>query len=217
MRNIIFIAPPAAGKGTMSKMLVDKCGYIHISTGDLLREAKNSTDELGTKISNLLSTGKLVPDEIVLELLDNRIKKDDCQNGFILDGYPRNIKQVDSLLKLFNELNIKDYIAIYLDVDYLEAINRTLGRLVCPKCGTSYNKYKEKTKPKVTGICDKCQTSLIERSDDTEETFKIRYQTYIEETKPVIDYFQSIGKLKTVKSIDDIDVMLEQIIKLLEA
>lgn len=217
MRNIIFIAPPAAGKGTMSKMLVDKYGYIHISTGDLLREAKNSADELGTKISNLLSAGKLVPDDIVLELLDNRIKKDDCQNGFILDGYPRNIKQVDSLLKLFNELNIKDYIAIYLDVDYLEAINRTLGRLVCPKCGTSYNKYKEKIKPKVTGICDKCQTSLIERSDDTEETFKIRYQTYIEETKPVIDYFQSIGKLKTVKSIDDIDVMLEQIIKLLEA
>ena len=115
MKNIIFIAPPAAGKGTMSTLLKNKYNYVHISTGDLLRDAKSKNDEFGKMLAGMLSSGKLVPDEIVLELLENRIKQDDAKKGFILDGYPRNIKQVDSLIKLFNELNINDYAPLYLD------------------------------------------------------------------------------------------------------
>ena len=188
MKNIIFIAPPAAGKGTMSTLLKNKYNYVHISTGDLLRDAKSK----------------------------NRIKQDDAKRGFILDGYPRNIKQVDSLIKLFNELNINDYVVIYLDVDYEEAMHRTLGRMICSNCKSSFNKFKEATRPKVDGICDFCGSKLEVRADDTEETFKVRYQTYIEDTKPVLDYFKKVGKLENIKVNDNPQEMLENIEKYLE-
>lgn len=216
MKNIIFIAPPAAGKGTMSSLLEEKYGYVHISTGDLLREAKNKNDELGIKLTTMLSSGKLVPDEIVLDLLYNRIKMDDCKKGFILDGYPRNVSQIDSLMKIFDELNIDNYTVIYLDVLYEEAMQRTLGRLTCPKCKSGFNKFKEATKPKVEGICDKCGSVLEVRSDDTEETFKIRYNTYVNDTKPVVDYFKDINKLEVVEVSDSPQEMLSQIEKILE-
>lgn len=216
MKNIIFIAPPAAGKGTMSTLLKNKYNYVHISTGDLLRDAKSKNDEFGKMLAGMLSSGKLVPDEIVLELLENRIKQDDAKKGFILDGYPRNVKQVDSLIKLFNELNTNDYVVIYLDVDYEEAMHRTLGRMICSNCKSSFNKFKEATRPKVDGICDFCGSKLEVRADDTEETFKVRYQTYIEDTKPVLDYFKKIGKLENIKVNDNPQEMLENIEKYLE-
>ena len=201
MKNIIFIAPPAAGKGTMSTLLKNKYNYVHISTGDLLRDAKSKNDEFGKMLAGMLSSGKLVPDEIVLELLENRIKQDDAKRGFILDGYPRNIN---------------DYVVIYLDVDYEEAMHRTLGRMICSNCKSSFNKFKEATRPKVDGICDFCGSKLEVRADDTEETFKVRYQTYIEDTKPVLDYFKKIGKLENIKVNDNPQEMLENIEKYLE-
>ncbi|MDD5835684.1 MAG: nucleoside monophosphate kinase [bacterium] len=216
MKNIIFIAPPAAGKGTMSSLLEAKYNYVHISTGDLLRDAKSENNELGTKLKEMLGSGKLVPDNIVLDLLYNRIKIEDKTHSFILDGYPRNRSQVDSLMNIFKELDINDFIGVYLDCDYEEAMKRTLGRLVCPNCKRSFNKFKTATKPKVEGICDNCGSVLETRNDDTEETFKVRYQSYMNETKPVIDYFQSINRLVTVKSTDNPDEMLKEIEKYLE-
>ena len=214
MKNIIFIAPPAAGKGTQSDLLISKYGYEHISTGDLLREEVASGSELGLNISELMKKGALISDDIVNELLVKALSA--TTKPFILDGYPRNIKQVDSLIKLFNELNINDYVVIYLDVDYEEAMHRTLGRMICSNCKSSFNKFKEATRPKVDGICDFCGNKLEVRADDTEETFKVRYQTYIEDTKPVLDYFKKVGKLENIKVNDNPQEMLKNIENYLE-
>src|SRR5574344_111107 len=216
MKNIIFIAPPAAGKGTFSDMLAKKYGYEHISTGDLLRDAKNKNDALGQEISQLMSSGKLVPDKIVLELLENYIKKIDPSKRFILDGVPRNVSQIAPVLNIFKEMGIDDYVVIFLDVDYEKAMKRTLGRLTCPKCKRGYNEFSEEFKPKEDNLCDDCQTELVRRNDDTAETFKIRYDTYMSETAPIVDYFKKIGKLELItvldKAVDNLP-QIERIIK----
>ena len=216
MKNIIFIAPPAAGKGTMSSLLKAKYGYMHISTGDLLRDAKNQDNELGRKLVTMLSSGKLVPDEIVLELLEKSLDNRDKGIPFILDGYPRNLSQVDSLLNLFKKDDIDNYIAIYLDIYYEKAMHRTLGRLTCKNCGNSFNKYIEATRPKVDGICDNCGSKLEIRSDDNEGTFKIRYDEYMNNTKPVVDYFNKINRLGVVNVTDNLEETLLQVEKYLE-
>lgn len=215
MKNIIFIAPPAAGKGTMSKLLSDKYNYLHISTGDLLRKAKEKNDELGRQIESLLNSGKLLPDEIVYKVLDNCIKNIH-NKPFILDGFPRNIDQVYYLEKLFKELNLNNYIVIYLDIDYDKAMARALGRLICPICNKNYNKYIETTKPKVENTCDICGSQLIIRNDDNEETFKIRYDTYVKETASILNYYKENNKLSNIIVNDNPQSMLKEIEKLLE-
>lgn len=200
MKNIIFIAPPAAGKGTQSDLLVRKHGYIHISTGDLLRNEVNSKTELGIKLAEIMSSGALVSDEIVTELLRKRLSLSDVDNGFILDGYPRNIAQAEILTNLLNELGKKIDAVIYLDMDVNEALHRALGRVTCPKCGRGYNKYEEATKPKVDNICDDCNETLTSRSDDTEETFKIRFNAYVENTEPLLNYYKEAGILNVINN-----------------
>ncbi len=152
MKNVIFIAPPAAGKGTQSQMLID-LGYIHISTGDMLREEIASNSPLGKEIGKIIENGNLVRDEIVFELIKNKLSN--LNKPFILDGYPRTIKQVEMLDKLLKELNINNYEVIYLDLSLEDALKRALGRLTC-ECGASYNIYYESLQPKQVGICDKC-------------------------------------------------------------
>ena len=154
--NIIFIAPPAAGKGTQSFLLEEKYNYKHISTGDLLREEITKKTELGANIESIISKGELVSDEIITTLLKNELKKLKHQK-FILDGYPRNIAQAETLENIFNELNIENYGTIYLSLDEETATKRALGRIVCSKCGASYNTYFKNLMPKEDGICDKCQ------------------------------------------------------------
>ena len=198
MKNIIFIAPPAAGKGTQSDLLKKNYGYVHISTGDLLRNEVASGSELGQELDNIMQSGTLVSDDIVTKLLNNRLMQSDCKNGFILDGYPRNINQAKKLDELINDLNIKIEAAIYLDMDEELAMHRALGRLTCPDCARGYNKYEEVLKPKEMGICDDCKIALVSRSDDNEETFKERFNTYIENTKPLLDYYRESGILYVV-------------------
>ena len=198
MKNIIFIAPPAAGKGTQSDLLKRNYGYVHISTGDLLRNEVASGSELGQELADIMQSGALVSDDIVTRLLNNRLMKSDCKNGFILDGYPRNINQAKKLNNLLDDLNIKIEAAIYLDMDEEIAMHRALGRVTCPNCGRGYNKYEEVLKPKKMGICDDCGTELVSRSDDNEETFKERFNTYIENTKPLLDYYRESGILYVV-------------------
>jgi len=171
---------------------------------------------LGAKISSLLSTGKLVPDDIVLSLLYNRIQKMDAKSAFILDGFPRKLNQVTELMHIFEEMDVTDYVVIYLAIDYEEAMHRTLGRMICENCKQSFNKYKEATKPKVDGICDFCGSELKLRDDDTESTFKVRYQDYMDATKPVIDYFRNHGKLVVVDANGNPQEMFKQIEKNLE-
>jgi len=214
--NIIFIAPPAAGKGTQSALLEDKYGYAHLSTGDLLREEIKKNTDLGIRIEKIISKGELVSDEIITELLKNELNKYKDKK-FILDGYPRNIAQAETLNKIFDELNIENYVTIYLSIDEETAKKRALGRVVCSNCGASYNTYFQNLKPKKDGICDKCNSELKQRTDDNEETFKKRFTTYIEVTNPVLDYYKSKNKLSVVDSNQESTAIFKDIEKVLES
>ena len=197
MQDIILIAPPAAGKGTQAKLLSSKYQIPHISTGDLLRVA---TGELGDIVKKTMESGALVSDDLVLKLLEERISKEDCQNGIILDGFPRNVSQAESYMKLLEKLNRPLGYVIYLDASKEVTQKRIVGRLSCPTCGAVYNDQIDDNKPKKFGTCDICNGPLTKRSDDNLETFLKRYQTYMNETYPLLDYFRSKGKLFTVGS-----------------
>lgn len=204
MVNFVFIAPPAAGKGTQSKLLVDKYGYNHISTGDLLREEVANKTALGIQINEIISSGKLVDDEIVLTLLKNKLMSVLSLNKpFIIDGFPRTPNQAEMLTKCFNDLNVSNYKVIYMDLDYEEAKKRVLGRLVCSGCGKSYNDMVESLMPEQEGICDSCSSKLEKRSDDTESTFKDRFDTYINNAKPILDYYKDLNKLINIDASKD--------------
>lgn len=212
MKNIIFIAPPAAGKGTQSDLLVEKYGYIHISTGDLLREEIASGSELAEEINAIIKEGKLVSDEIVAKLLTNRLSQQDVkEKGFILDGYPRNIAQAKTLEEILEETENELGVAIYLELDEETAMKRALGRMTCPKCKKGYNKFLDGFKPKEEGICDACGSKLETRVDDNEESFKNRFQTYIENTSPLLEFYNAAGILKTVSSLNEKNEIFERI------
>lgn len=198
MKNVLFIAPPAGGKGTQSEMLVENFDYIHISTGDLLRELDKTTP-LGKMVESLLKEGKMIDDDIVLDLLKGKME---TLNGrpFILDGFPRNIAQAESLELLLKDLNLSLDAVIELDVPYDVLLKRAIGRVTCPKCKATFNNFFKK--PQIEGICDKCGSELVHRSDDTEETFKVRYDTYVELTMPLIDFYKDRGSYVKVDGLD---------------
>ena len=195
MKSIIFIAPPAAGKGTQSELLVDKYNYEHISTGDILRNAVESKSELGNKVKQIMDEGKLVSDDVMIKLISNKLSNA-SNKPFILDGFPRTLEQAKALTILLNEKNI-DYQVIYLELSEEKAKERILGRRTC-KCGRSYNIYNEKLKPKVDNICDYCGSTLEKRSDDNEESFKKRYSTFVTNNGPIIEYYKKLNNLVTI-------------------
>ena len=199
MKNIIFIAPPAAGKGTQSKLVSAEYNIPHISTGDLLREEVNSGSDLGVYLKQEMDKGNLISDETITTLLKNRLSKSDWANGYILDGYPRNVTQAKIYENLLKELNKDLGSVIFLDIDKSLALERTLSRIVCPNCGASYNLNIESLKPIKEGICDKCNNTLKIRSDDNKETFLNRFDTYINNTKELIDYYDKLGVLSRIK------------------
>ena len=195
MKNIIFIAPPAAGKGTVSARICDKYNIPHISTGDLLRdEIKNST-KLGLEIKDAMARGEFVSDEVITKLLKKRLSNKDCKKGYILDGYPRNVNQAIVYDKLLEELDFDLGKVILLDIDKDVAMQRALSRLVCSKCGLSYNLLNNELSPVKEGICDSCGSPLKSRSDDNEETFINRFNTYMNETFPLVDYYEKKNNL----------------------
>ena len=200
MKSLIFIAPPAAGKGTQSEIISKKYNIPSISTGDLLREARTEESEIGKIIREKQDKGLLVDDEIVLELLKKRLNESDCNNGYILDGFPRNVEQAVAYEKILNELNKDLGVVILLEVDKELAKKRITGRLNCPKCKAVFNELFENMKPAKEGICDHCGTLLVKRSDDNEETFEQRYLTYLEKTEPLVNYYESKGNLFRVDS-----------------
>jgi len=214
MKNIILIAAPAAGKGTLSELLASIYGYAHISTGDLLRDASREKSELGIKISNMLKNGELVTDEIVFELLENRLNKEDTLNGYILDGFPRTLPQAKKYDEMIERLNKDLGIVVVLNTEYETLRKRIVGRMLCKDCGSIYNTLTGVNTPKVENICDKCGGSLYKRSDDNEESFKTRYETYLEKTEPLIEYYKEKGNLYFINSsskesmLKDIEVLL---------
>ncbi len=198
MKNIIFIAPPAAGKGTVSDFLVRNCNYEHISTGDLLREEIRRGSPLGEELDKIIKEGNLVSDEFMIKLMDEKIKALPKDKPFILDGFPRTIKQAESLDKMLVSNNVTNNMVVFLDIALEDALARVLGRIICPKCGRSYNINHEEVKPKVDNICDDCGIELEKRDDDTEESFKIRFDSYLTNTKPIIEYYEKKNMLKRV-------------------
>lgn len=209
MKNIIFIAPPAAGKGTQSLLLKEKYNLAHISTGDLLRNAQNEESERGNYIKECLKSGRLVSDEITLELLTERLKQKDCKNGYILDGFPRNLDQAIAYEKLLENLHIDLGVVIFLDVPKELAEKRIIGRESCPNCGAVFNDQIEVSMPKIEGICDVCGSKLKKRKDDNPETFSVRYDTYMEHTQPLIDHYKKMGALYTVPSTEKYETFKE--------
>lgn len=210
MKNVIFIAPPAAGKGTCSEYLIKNLGYEHLSTGDLLREEIASGSDLGKKIDSIISKGNLVDDEFMIKLVQGKLESLDSNQHFILEGFPRTIVQAEKLDNMFQDLNITNVVVIFLDVDFDLALKRTLGRINCPKCKRSYNLYFEEKKPMKDNICDDCNIELIKRNDDNEESFKVRFDSYMKDANLIIEHYKNLGILKSVKATD-LDKMLKEV------
>lgn len=205
--NITFISAPAAGKGLISSMLNEKYGFPHVSIGDLLR----GVDE--EKIKKQLEHGEFVDNDLIAKLLKERLYKSDCENGFILDGFPRNMSQISIYEDICEHVNGKKNIIIVLDIPREIGEKRITGRRVCLNCGYVFNEYFHK--PKVSGICDHCSHKLIKRTDDNIDTYEKRYNTYLKETKPVIDYFEAKGNVYHVDGSKSGDVTFSEIEKII--
>ena len=207
--NLILIAPPAAGKGTMASRLHEEYGLVCISAGELLRGVDPNT-ELGHQIRDIQSRRELVNDEITNKLMKERLMKDDVKNGFILDGYPRHMPQVYAVKEMLKELNLKVDYAVLLNVDYETALKRTLGRQICPKCKQTYNKLTGVNAPLVDNMCNDCHVELTTRNDDNEETFKAGYSAYLKNCAPVIEYFRNEGILIELDASGDPEKTFEE-------
>ena len=215
MKNIIFIAPPAAGKGTQSELLCNKYGLLHISTGDLLREESKKETELGKEIKDKMSTGKLIDDAVIIELLKNKLIEIG-NKSIILDGFPRTVVQAETYDEMLDELNLDLGYVIVLDVDKELLEKRIVGRVSCPKCGNVYNELIEELKPMQEGLCNNCHTKLVKRADDNSESFKVRYETYLNTTKPLISYYESKGCLYHVDGNSSKHQIFDNIVNILE-
>ena len=195
--NIIFIAPPAAGKGTQSELLCSKYNFNHISTGDLIRETINNNSPKSEELKKIMAQGKLVSDEFILELIKDKLGDGD----YIFDGFPRTINQAKMFDELLATLNKKVDYVIYLTVSKELACKRILGRISCPNCSKVYNDQIDESKPKQDRVCDVCGTTLARRNDDNLESFNKRFDTYIKETSPLLDYYEN--KLYKINSEKD--------------
>lgn len=214
MKSIILIAAPAAGKGTEASKLKEQFGIPHISTGDLLRSERANGGEYSAIIADYQDRGALVPFDIVINLLKNRILQSDCENGYILDGFPRDLKQAEAYDKILAEINKELGYVIVLDVDKEIAKSRISGRYSCPNCGQVYN-INTDMKPKQEGLCDYCHVMLTHRSDDDPEVYEQRYASYIENTKPLIDYYNAKGVVFHVNAGISAENTHEQILNIL--
>ena len=212
--NIILMGPPGAGKGTQSERILDYCSIPHISTGDMFREAIKNQTELGVLAQSYINKGLLVPDEVTIGLVKERLSRDDCKNGYLLDGFPRTIPQAEALQALAKEISRPVQLVINIEADKEELIKRISGRRVCPKCGNSY--HLAFRLPKVENTCDACGSELIQRKDDTIESLNVRLDAYENQTKPLIDFYSNLGLCKTVNGLQSIDDVFNDIQKLLD-
>ena len=186
---IVLFSAPSAGKGTQAIKLKEYYGLPHISAGELLRERRKIDDQIGNIIALKQDSGELVDQEIINGILIDRLSQNDCKKGLILDGYPRTISQAESLSKLLGELNKEINYVFYLNVTKEEMIKRSLGRLICDKCGATYNKFNQDYGPIKEDYCDKCNSKLVNRIDDKEEVINKRYEEFLKESIPLIDYY----------------------------
>ena len=211
--KIIMLGAPGAGKGTQAKMIAEKYSVPHISTGDIFRANIKNGTELGMEAKKYMDQGLLVPDELTVKILLDRVAQDDCQNGYVLDGFPRTIPQAEVLDKALNEISDKIDYAINVDVPDENIIRRMSGRRACLTCGATY--HIEHSPPKTEGICDVCGKELVLRDDDKPETVKNRLDVYHEQTQPLIDFYQAKGILKEVDGTVDMKDVFAAIVAIL--
>ena len=211
--KIIMLGAPGAGKGTQAKMIAEKCGIPHISTGDIFRAKIKNGTELGAKAKEYMDKGLLVPDELVCDLVVDRIQQADCEKGYILDGFPRTIPQAEALENALNAIEQKLDYAIDIDVPDENIINRMSGRRACVGCGATYHVLFNPTK--VEGKCDVCGESLILRDDDKPETVKKRLDVYHTQTQPLIDFYTERKVLVEVDGTQSMDKVFDDIMKIL--
>ncbi|MEE1243960.1 MAG: adenylate kinase [Frisingicoccus sp.] len=211
--KIIMLGAPGAGKGTQAKKIADLCNIPHISTGDIFRANIKEGTELGKKAKAYMDAGELVPDELVCDLVVDRIQQDDCTKGYILDGFPRTIPQAEALTNALNAIEQKMEYALNFDVPDENIIHRMAGRRSCVGCGATY--HVEFNPPKVEGVCDICGEKLVLRDDDKPETVTNRLNVYHEQTQPLIDYYEKQGIVYTMDGTQSMDKVFEDIRKIL--
>lgn len=211
--RLILLGAPGAGKGTQASVLNQKLSVPHISTGDIFRANIKGGTELGKKAKEYMDKGMLVPDELTIEIVKDRLKQDDCKNGFIMDGFPRTIPQAEFLDKALKEMGLEIDVALNIHVDDEDIIQRMSGRRSCPGCGMTYHVVHNA--PKVENVCDKCGTALIQRADDKAETVLERLKTYHQLTEPLIHYYDKQGKMKTAFGKDSVENTSNEVMKVL--
>ncbi|WP_174615417.1 adenylate kinase [Virgibacillus ihumii] len=207
--NLILMGLPGAGKGTQAEKINEKYNIPHISTGDMFRLAIKEGTELGTKAKSYMDQGELVPDEVTIGIVKERLGKDDCKNGFLLDGFPRTIAQAEALQSILTDMNETIDYVLHVDVPKEKLLERLTGRRICPTCGATYHVIYNP--PKVEGKCDKDGAELIQREDDQEETVKNRLDVNVKQAQPLLDYYQEKGYLVKVDGDQDIDQVFQDI------
>jgi adenylate kinase len=215
--EFIFLGPPACGKGTQTTKLAEFLNLPHVDTGSLLRAEISAQSEAGIEAKKFIDKGNLVPVELVSRIIKNRLSQDDCQNGYILDGFPRSLEQAEQLTKINEEINGSTpvrFMAIYFDIDTNILVERIVNRRSCSKCGEIYNlAFKA---PKVDGICDKCGGTLTQRKDDTREIAQSRFDTYNHETAPLVEYYTNKGVLKSIDANGTIDEVWSRLLEVIK-
>ncbi len=213
MLNIVLLGPPGAGKGTQAELIVKKYGIPQISTGDIFRANIKNGTELGKKAKEYMDKGELVPDELVVDLVKDRLEQDDCKNGFMLDGFPRTVFQAEELTKIMDAKSLSINYVLNIDVAPEKLIDRIAGRRVCKSCGATYN---VNTKPTAKeGVCDACGGEVYQRADDNRETVENRISVYFAQTAPLIEYYEKAGVLATVNGDQAMDNVFSDITKVL--
>lgn len=213
--KLIMLGAPGAGKGTQAKKIAEKYCIPHISTGDIFRANIKGGTKLGLEAKTYMDQGMLVPDEITIGMLMDRIKEDDCKNGYVLDGFPRTIPQAESLTEALNAFGDTIDYAINVDVPDEKIVTRMSGRRACTSCGATYHIVYNA--PAKEGVCDKCGEQLVLRDDDQPETVQKRLTVYHEQTQPLIEYYQTAGKLAEVDGTQDLEKVFQDIVEILGA